>query len=574
MALPALQKTWQGGSVPGGTDLVNKLITVGSPRDTLWAIKEALVNADSNPWTVIGSSDSVTSGMDAVDRWVSASNIVYRTTSNTPMSWICLQQTGIGPTFQIVLYVEDILAADPGRENFNLVANSGGYGVANGGTDGAVNGIPQASDSSKNLGINGTDWHGAEGGSDTDKMLTCISSTDGACTRIVISQESTAIPITAIGIEAPRDPNSSWETPAVLYCLKQTVASGLNCFRWETIQNAESFSSVIRDRDSALHNASLRFSGPMRSTAEVIDEPQVNGGPFFYGGDLIHDSHNGDALWGSLFDWYWVSRDPTGQHGADLDTFPAAGDRSFVCVGDVVWGWLDDSSTDLAYDFTLAPAAFVSSEVGGQGNGFNTITILKPAGAQPGDILVFFYLGAGGSSSQIVSRPSGWVNKHAGTTTLEGTTAYEDCDVKIVGYSEPSSYIWNLSGGFDEGIGAILCYRPAHATQLDVIAGAAMGSGVSSHTKPNVTTIQDQALVLGAYMLNRQSSNPIAVSTPPAGMTNRISVDGSAVSRQDLGLYVYEEVKTPAGLYTGKALTANGTSWGYGITAAIRALGT
>jgi hypothetical protein len=254
--------------------------------------------------------------------------------------------------------------------------------------------------------------------------------------------------------------------------------------------------------------------------------------------------------------------------------------RKFVCLGDVVAGWLDDAATDLYYSGApappITPAVFVSMATGQQGSGNPNITINKPAGVQSGDLLIAFILSAGANNAQINTRPAGWVNKHAGTTFLEGQAAFEDCDVLTAGGAEPGSYTWQANGGSEEAIGAILCYRPAHGTQLDAIAGAAMGSGTTNHTAPNVTTIQDQALIVAAYMLNRQSGNTIAVSTPPAVMTNRVSHGGPlGIGRNDLGLYVYDEPgpATP-GLYTGRQLIANGTSWGYGITAAIRALNT
>lgn len=348
MAFPTLQKTWQGGTTPGGTDLVNQTITVGSPRDTLFAIKEALVNMDQNPWTVIGSSDSIASGMDAVDRWVTAANLVYRNNSNDPMSWIVLQNTALGATFQMVLSLEDTLAADPQRENINIAFSKTGYGVANGGTDGATNSSP-TSDGTRSFGLDCTNWHGAENGTDTDKVLSVIMSTDAEVTRLVISQKSSGQALTSIGIEKPRLPNSLWTTPVVGYILKETAASGNNCFRWETIQNAEPFKARVVNMDSVNIAVDMRFVGPMKNTTEVIDENQDTTALYFYGGSLVYDGLFAHQNWGSLFDFYWVSRATGGAHAANLDSFPAAGNRTFVCVGDVVWGWLDDSTTDLSY---------------------------------------------------------------------------------------------------------------------------------------------------------------------------------------------------------------------------------
>ena len=67
-------------------------------------------------------------------------------------------------------------------------------------------------------------------------------------------------------------------------------------------------------------------------------------------GDLFSELFvgRGDRQWGSLFDWYWVSSG--GVVSADpLDTFPAAGDRTFVVLGAMCVGFLDDNVSDLIF---------------------------------------------------------------------------------------------------------------------------------------------------------------------------------------------------------------------------------
>lgn len=220
----------------------------------------------------------------------------------------------------------------------------------------------------------------------------------------------------------------------------------------------------------------------------------------------------------------------------------------------------------------ISPPAFIAAATATNGSGSPNVTVNKPSGTVDDDVMIFFWFGAGGGAADITSRPSGWGNQVNASASLGGFSSFFDCDTKVAS-SEGSSYQWSLNGGSEEGLACILTYRPAHATQLDASTNAAMGSSSSNHTPPNVTTIQDQAMVLAAYMYN-SSSGSDSVSSPPSGMTSRVSINGSAVSRSDLLLNVYEEVQVSAGLYPGNQITYTNTGDGYGISAAIRASGT
>ena len=109
MASPALQKTWQGGSTGGGTEFVNVAVPGVVPKEVLFAIKQAKIGFNSNPWTVIGSSDGVASSMDGTDRWIDSGDIISWSPGN-PRSWIVLQQTALGATFHCLLATLDTTA--------------------------------------------------------------------------------------------------------------------------------------------------------------------------------------------------------------------------------------------------------------------------------------------------------------------------------------------------------------------------------------------------------------------------------------------------------------------------------
>lgn len=318
----------------------------------LFAIKDALVNFFVNPWTVVGSSDGVNSSMDGTDRWVNSGDVVYPTNSLDPHSWIVLQQTAIGATFQIILATDKTLADDPGRDDVTILANQTGFGVASGGSDGATNSKPTAGTPGRNFGVDGTDWIGANGA--VAKVLTCISSTDGQCTRIIVSNQSTGIPVTGLGFEVPRLPPIG--TTSLMYLFKSTVASGLSCFRWETMSNAVTngeMAANVAANAGGFVSITLVPEIPLFNSIEVIDlQEDDRPNPMLYPCVLygtLAGTQDSTLHHGTLFDWYWCSRNPAGKHLLDLDTIPLAGNRTFVCVGDPVIGWLDDSATDLSY---------------------------------------------------------------------------------------------------------------------------------------------------------------------------------------------------------------------------------
>lgn len=354
---PPLQKTWQGGSTNGGTEFVNVAVTGTTTRDTLWAIKNAMVNFVANPWTVIGSSDGANASMDGTDRWIDSGDIVYPTNGGDPFSWVVLEQTAIGATYQILLYTNELLAADPNRENVGITSNAGGYGTANGGGDGSTTTLPTPSDATKNASLDGTEWLGGET-TPTQMVLTCIMSGDGECTRIVASKQSTGIPVAGLGFEVPRLSPSTWTTPALLYLFKSTVASGLSCFRWETMSNAVTNGEMSANVDnldaSGFTEITMVPTMPIFSTIEVVDmQEDERPNPMLFPCTLfgldVTTTRDTATAHGTLFDWYWVNRNPAGAHLSDLDAVPFAGNKTFVCVGDCVWGWLDDSATDLSY---------------------------------------------------------------------------------------------------------------------------------------------------------------------------------------------------------------------------------
>ena len=356
MALPALHKEWQGGTTLSGIDLVNVVVSGTSSeelaRNALFHIKDAFTTFNQNPWTVVGSSDSSASSMDGTDRWLDAGDLVYRTTGGTACSWIVLEQSQINTNFQVLFGLDNTSASDPNRYDLWMsISPSVGFGTSAGGTDGSTTVLPTATDEHV---LNGTTtpWYG-DWTANFGTIVSCISSTDGEVTRVVAADESTGIPFMRMNFEVPRLTEETWSNPCVYSHMSKTIASAVTPFRrddWQEKTTAPDILATVSGYGDVLQQVTFRMTGPMYSTNEVI-ETEEEQGIRFYGGGLIQDTTSAGRAWGTLYDWYWVSRDTGGTYYADdLDTFPAAGDRTFVCVGDFVYGWLNDSTTDLKYE--------------------------------------------------------------------------------------------------------------------------------------------------------------------------------------------------------------------------------
>lgn len=97
MAMPVIELTWQHSvnTQKGNTSVLND-----DNKSVLFAIKQALIGISpktgrslgwTNPWTVVSSSNGISSG--ASDYWNSESDLVWSTGSH---SWVVLNQPGAG----------------------------------------------------------------------------------------------------------------------------------------------------------------------------------------------------------------------------------------------------------------------------------------------------------------------------------------------------------------------------------------------------------------------------------------------------------------------------------------------
>jgi hypothetical protein len=196
MAVPIKDKTWQFATNlnPGfnGTDLadIGQLFVL---------VKNALKAIEDNPWNVQGSSDSVTAGMDAVDRLIDHTDVVR---AGGAHSWIVLQQDAIGTGAQILF---DFIVADARYINIY-------FSPADGFTGGNTTTRPTATDELQLSNSNFEFITGfTSGGMGTSMRAHVMVSSDGLCTRIIGCQGNIARSL--IMVDVPINPPTGWANP-------------------------------------------------------------------------------------------------------------------------------------------------------------------------------------------------------------------------------------------------------------------------------------------------------------------------------------------------------------------------
>jgi hypothetical protein len=203
MPIPSKTKTWQfnvnnarGGSGSRNTD--DQLV--------LFFYKTAITTFASYGWTCSGSSNSIASGMDGVDRWVSSANLIWAT-APTAHSWIVLRQTGISSHFEVCF---DLSYLD--YTTMNIVVSTIGFGAANGGTDGSINNRPTATDE-YSVYTYLAHWIDSNVSGTQSYKCHCMQSNDGQCTRFYACNIATGKVVTLICFEKPQYPISGWSDP-------------------------------------------------------------------------------------------------------------------------------------------------------------------------------------------------------------------------------------------------------------------------------------------------------------------------------------------------------------------------
>lgn len=315
MALPIPEKTWQFN--------VNQSPT--SVASLAFAIKQSLVGFASNPWTVIGSSNSTTSGMDAVDRWVSAGNVVTATGAH---SWIVLQQSQLNAKYQVCI---DMNGTQTYRGSV-IWSPVAGFGTANGGTNGSTTTRPTAVD--EVVLLNNSDILS----SDVASRLHAVQSTDGLVTRLLIARNGTVE--NYLAFERPKNPPTGWVMPSVAYA-GVSVSGNFTYARWnEGLRYTGWNNSVLRSFTTTLTSEGYRGSATSNGIRALGNSQAGSSGNDLNGEwplcpiAVFSETIGCRGRHGLLYDMWWGSA-----QAGQGDTYPGDGSNQFAQFGCFVFPW-------------------------------------------------------------------------------------------------------------------------------------------------------------------------------------------------------------------------------------------
>jgi PKD repeat protein len=159
-----------------------------------------------------------------------------------------------------------------------------------------------------------------------------------------------------------------------------------------------------------------------------------------------------------------------------------------------------------------------------------TVTLARPAGAGPGDVLI-----AGITADlnpTMTSAPAGWqplvnaLSINSSSTSGARLLAY----YHVVGASDPSTDTWTLSTPVKWGGGETVYHGVNTTTPLDSPTVTAVNTSYSatSLTLPSITTISNGDMLIGGVGLD--SGTPLV--SPPTGWTQRWQAAGGQIAEQ------------------------------------------
>ncbi|MGY0236738.1 PQQ-dependent sugar dehydrogenase [Longispora urticae] len=155
---------------------------------------------------------------------------------------------------------------------------------------------------------------------------------------------------------------------------------------------------------------------------------------------------------------------------------------------------------------------FRAAASSGSATGRNSITIAKPTGTAPGDVMVASIV----VNDQVptLATPAGW------TLVREDSIAArlrQAVYTRVAGGTEPATYTWTLTSDFRRLAGGISSYTGVDQNQpVDVSAATVDTTADTAIEAPSVTTT-----VPGTRLLHLAAVNAEGGLTPPAGLTER-----------------------------------------------------
>ena len=310
---PSLFKTWQHAP-----NLVEAAGANGVKRIFL-AVKNALKGFALNPWTVMGSSDAVTAGMDGVDRLTDVTKVVNGFPD--PRSWIVLRQAS---------GLEFCLAFDNGVGNYwgSCVVSRNGFGAVNGGTNGTTTARPTATDQIV-LGTS-VSW-GPNNDPNTSGIQHVLHSEDGLNTVVVFMRAGLPVGLWALGQAELAVPG--WVDPlyAMAYSTGGTgsVAAG-HLFQTPGLRGwAPSGVMTLLASTWCIYESVVT---PFCVASNVVDS--VSGEWLLQPMGLYSPTTGARGRHGVIPDLYYV-----GPGAANGLTLPLTGGKAFAVLGDIAVPW-------------------------------------------------------------------------------------------------------------------------------------------------------------------------------------------------------------------------------------------
>ena len=148
------------------------------------------------------------------------------------------------------------------------------------------------------------------------------------------------------------------------------------------------------------------------------------------------------------------------------------------------------------------------------------VTIPRPTGTAPGDLLVACLTLSGGGMARS-GVPTGW-STIAAVTDQSSTKVYGY--YKLAGASEPAQYTWTLTKAVKNGAGIVRYSGVDQVQPLDGTATNATGAPGTAVVLPGVTTDAPNAMLVGCVGIN--SSSTATLITSPTGMTEAWDIGG------------------------------------------------
>ncbi|WP_433329941.1 alkaline phosphatase D family protein [Spirillospora sp. CA-294931] len=145
-----------------------------------------------------------------------------------------------------------------------------------------------------------------------------------------------------------------------------------------------------------------------------------------------------------------------------------------------------------------------------------TIVVPKPSNVADGDVLVAI-VNHSITGATFDTVPAGWTQA-ALYNTVRATGIWTK-PIPSAAAETATDYTWHATGGSGRIGGLILRVTGADGTNPVDAVGAGVGTGTSSIVAPQVTAVDDEALLIAAYSSYIASATPTTI-TKPAPMTN------------------------------------------------------